>query len=80
MWTAINVSGHSHVRATTVPVMSQQVSTILFVLYEGGIADVEGAERDRHSLGETNNRTRQTSTVTPAGLADAACLCGCLPA
>lgn len=30
--------------------------------------------------GETNDRTRQTSTVTPAGLADAACLHGCLPA
>lgn len=30
--------------------------------------------------GKTNDRTRQTPTVTPAGLADAACLRGCLPA
>lgn len=70
-------SGHSHLRAHNCLGKCQQ-----FFLYfmRGGLPRWEVPRAIAAVRGETNDCARQTSTVTPAGLADAVCLRGCLPA
>lgn len=86
----LHVDGHHLCLVRSQPLKSPQLSRsclgkcqqLFSLLYEGrgGLPRWEEPSAVAAVRGETNDRARQTSTVTPAGLADAACQRGCLPA